>query len=425
MKVRQVASASPQDSSIVGSTYAILKPRPPTTYPMGVEQGILSDGLRVLVAPFQAVMGLLFIVAMGRIWNSYRTHTRFVALAATTGAKTFAEKKEDLKEVLKREYTTLFDPFERQYYTPEVSFTDPMTSFTGMDKYQGNVDMLAGRTGLGKLLFSDAAIIMFNVEDMGERGLRTRWMLRLCAKILPWKPMARFTGVSEYKLDEDCKVVSQQDYWDSINLLDGEYKPVSTLEGVLDFLGQLKKEPKASTAMGSELPYILLRRAKYYSVRKYPKTRVARTTYLARPDAYDRLGRYAREAGVSPMVPAILRIPKDESSNENKTMSWPVTFLCPGEANPAEIPEPDFESTYVTTEVDDGVVVAVIEFPEEATPRNVDANAKFLEAAVARDGLVVKEQSKGQYTIAQYNALFSLQKRRNEVWVELEKHDWE
>ena len=53
-------------------------------------------------------------------------------------SKTFAEKKKALKEVLEREYTTLFDPFERQFYTPDVSFTDPMTSFTGMDKYQGS-----------------------------------------------------------------------------------------------------------------------------------------------------------------------------------------------------------------------------------------------------------------------------------------------
>lgn len=348
-------------------------------------------------------------------------------MATTTAEKnlegkdlSFAQKKELLKECLRREYSSLFDPFEKEFYSPEVSFADPMTSFTGMDKYQANVDMLAGRTPLGNFLFEDAGIIMFSAEDMGERGIRTRWMLRLCAKILPGKPVARFTGVSEYKLDADCKVIAQQDYWDSINLKNGKYEAVSVLEGVQDFVGQLFQTKKAQLSMNSELPYILLRRGKYYSVRKYPKRNVVQCTYQTRPEAYDTLGRYQRDSQRDPMVPALLRIPKNGMGE--KTMTWPMTFQYPGEDKVDAIPKP--RSDEVVTLEEDGMVVAVIEFPEEATPRNVEDNATFLERVVEKDGLVVKEESKFMYTVAQYNALFSLAQKRNEVWVELEKHDW-
>ena len=59
----------------------------------------------------------------------------------------------DLKKVLEREYISFFDPMEREYYSPTVSFDDPMTSLAGVDAYQNNVDMLASRTLMGKFLF--------------------------------------------------------------------------------------------------------------------------------------------------------------------------------------------------------------------------------------------------------------------------------
>jgi hypothetical protein len=379
----------------------------------------------MLSTPFRTLgLALISCAAIRLIWSAFGSRKK-LAMLATTATKeedqSFGVKKQALKECLRREYASLFDPFERQFYTPDVSFADPMTSFTGMEKYQSNVDMLAARTPLGKLLFSNASIQMFSVEDMGEKGLRTRWMLRLCAKILPWKPVARFTGVSEYKLDDDCKVVAQQDYWDSINLVNGRYEPQSVLTGVADFLGQLAPEQKAVSAMGAELPYLLLRRAKYYSVRQYPKRTVVKTVYQRRPEAYDRLGRYSRDAEVAPMVPALFRIPKE--GDGEKTMEWPLNFAMPNRPQLEAVPAPEFDSIEVAEE--DSFVVAVYEFPEEATPKNVEANAAFLEKIVERDGLKVSQYSKDKFMVAQYNAIFSLATRRNEVWCILDGHDWE
>ena len=54
-----------------------------------------------------------------------------------------------LKKTLYREYTTFFEEFAEDCYAESVSFTDPMTAFTGIAKYKDNVDMLAGRTLMG------------------------------------------------------------------------------------------------------------------------------------------------------------------------------------------------------------------------------------------------------------------------------------
>ena len=58
---------------------------------------------------------------------------------------------------------------ERQFYADNVNFVDPLTSFTGIEKYQNNVDMLAGRTTLGKFLFEDANIVLHNIKDLGRK----------------------------------------------------------------------------------------------------------------------------------------------------------------------------------------------------------------------------------------------------------------
>ena len=95
------------------------------------------------------------------------------------------------------------------WYAPDVTFDDPMTSLSGVDSYRKNVDMLAGRTLMGQILFDGAGINLHSVTggDIVNNGrhvvedIVTRWTLRLTAKILPWSPEAVFSGVSVYKLE--------------------------------------------------------------------------------------------------------------------------------------------------------------------------------------------------------------------------------
>ena len=141
--------------------------------------------------------------------------------AAFAKGKERNEKKDALIKGLEREYNSFFQPMEDNLYNPSVTFADPLISFEGIEKYRNNVDMLAGETLLGKLCFSDCGLIMHNVTETADGGLQTRWTLQFRFKLLPWQPVARFTGVSRYTLDSECRVLSQKDYWDSVNLQPG------------------------------------------------------------------------------------------------------------------------------------------------------------------------------------------------------------
>jgi SOUL heme-binding protein/Uncharacterized conserved protein (DUF2358) len=334
----------------------------------------------------------------------------------------------DLEKCLYREYSSFFSPMEKSFYSGNVKFIDPMTSFEGIEKYQNNVDMLAGRTGLGKIMFKDASIVLHNIEQLDKQKIQTRWTLQVTVKILPWQPRARFTGVSVYSIDNNGKVIQQDDYWDSVNLVGGKYVSKSTSEGIKDFLAQLRQEAGAEMA-APELPYELLRRAGRYEVRRYPATLVAETTYDQRPEGYDRLGSYAggsNENGVKiPYYsPTLMRI-SDTDGKRRKLMSWPVAFAYPGQPLPAvsTLPEPTIPK--VTVNEKPGVVVAVTRFELAATEPIVRGFTGQLLSDVKADKMTPSAAAEsGDCLVGQFDALFSLNKRRNEVWVELVDHPW-
>jgi hypothetical protein len=192
---------------------------------------------------------------------------------------------------------------ETQFYSPSVSFIDPMTSFTGVENYKRNVDMLAARTTMGKFLFKDAGIVLHSVEggalksDGSIEDICTRWTLRLTAKILPWSPTARFSGISVYQVKaggrKGVEIVKQSDFWDSINIQEGgTYKEVNKGLAISDFLSQLKPEDLAAPSAGAELPYQLLRRGNGYEVRRYPSHNAVEINYERRDDGFSMLGSF-------------------------------------------------------------------------------------------------------------------------------------
>lgn len=230
--------------------------------------------------------------------------------AATTEVDTTKLRSavSDLKKCLLREYTSFFNPMEREFYSPTVSFDDPMTSLAGVDAYQNNVDMLSSRTVIGKFLFEDAGIVLHSVEggDVEEDGsisnIITRWTLRVTAKVLPWRPTARFSGISVYDVvpggPKGVLVEHQTDYWDSINLQKGgTYQKVASSIAVKDFLNQLKPENAIAPSAGPELPYQLLRRGNGYEVREYPSYSAVKMPYERRDEAFLTLGSFT--AGMS------------------------------------------------------------------------------------------------------------------------------
>lgn len=69
---------------------------------------------------------------------------------------------------LRIEYESFFENFESQRYLPDVQFIDPITSFTGLQNYKNNVDMLGGRSLLGKVLFQVSS--SFQVVEASKPG---------------------------------------------------------------------------------------------------------------------------------------------------------------------------------------------------------------------------------------------------------------
>jgi len=351
---------------------------------------------------------------------------------ATENAPKLEENIKNLKKVLYKEYTTFFSPMYKEYYKDDVSFVDPLTNLVGVSQYANNVDMLAGRTLMGKILFDDASISLHSVTggDIKEDGtisdIITRWTLRVTAKVLPWKPKAQFTGISVYKVSPSSssmgvEVTGQEDYWDSINLREngsGDYTPVSKAKAIDDFLGQLKPAGYQAELLAPELPYLLLRRGNGYQVRKYPASGVCTMTYNRRDEAFADLGAFAESSKVKPLSPALIQVFDSSSSGQEKTMSWPISFAKPGE-DEASIPSTVSETDKIKVEKLPGQMMAVIQFDETSTEQAVRKYDSMLREYLKRDGLVPVDED-GKLIFAQYDAIYSLGKRRNEVWIPLD-----
>ena len=346
---------------------------------------------------------------------------------------------EKLKRVLSKEYATFFAPMETQYYAKDVSFTDPMTSLSGVQSYQDNVDMLASRTFMGKVLFEDAGIVLHNVQggDILEDGnigeITTRWTLRLTAKILPWTPTARFSGISVYKVESTptgktgVTIKHQTDYWDSINIVpdsNGKYETVDKTTAIQDFLNQLAPGGFQAQAAAPELPYSLLRRGNGYEVRKYPGYTGVKLPYRRRDEGFGSLGAFAK--GMSPLSPALMDVMKDDISD--KFMMWPLTFTQPGDSEPpvnADAVEKAGEGQWRTMRVVTVPerVVAVKDFSDASMEPVVRKADRELRELLDRDGLVPADGSEDLVRFAQYDAIFSMGKRRGEVWIDLSEEE--
>jgi Uncharacterized conserved protein (DUF2358) len=234
-----------------------------------------------------------------------------------------------LKKVLEREYLSFFNPMETEWYSPQVTFEDPLTSLAGVDAYQKNVDMLSGRNLMGNVLFGnngDARIGLHtisggNVYQNSTDGsicisdIQTRWTLQFTFQALPWKPVPQFSGISIYKVivatgsesttSTKVQIVRQDDYWDSINLInDGtgqNYVKVDKAIALKHFASLTAPNSFEAKAAGAELPFQSLRFGRIsndkkpiqgqYEVRKYPQyIGIQIPSYTRRDEAFTLLG---------------------------------------------------------------------------------------------------------------------------------------
>lgn len=386
-----------------------------------------------------------FVPSLVSSTSQHRGMSSIRSTATSSSSSSSLEKSVgELKKILYREYATFFEPMYTEYYASDVSFVDPMTSLSGVAQYQNNVDMLASRTLLGKYLFSDAGIVLHSVtggdvdtDSNTISDLVSRWTLRFTFKALPWKPTARFTGISKYKVVQSLndktgvKVVGQLDYWDSINILpggNGRYEQVGKSAALGDFLNQIKPSGLEAKQSGPELPYQLLRRGNGYEVREYPEYVAVRLPYSRRDEGFGSLGAFTR--GMNPMAPAIMNVYTDDTLD--KYMSWPLAFAPPGSDTLPELPKEAEEKAgqgqWRTIKVQNvpSQVVAVAEFNDASMGPVVRMADRNLREALERDGLKPADGTDEGVMFAQYDAIFSMGKRRGEAWIRLADggHPW-
>ena len=124
----------------------------------------------------------------------------------------------------------------------------------------------------------------------------------------------------------------------------------------------------------------------------------------------------------------------EKSGIADKYMTWPLNFAAPGEAG-APAPPPDAvekagEGQWRTCRVIEipASIVAVREFADASMGPVVRRADRELRECLERDGLVPVDDGgrEGLVRFGQYDAIFSMGKRRGEVWVDLKEggHPW-
>jgi len=84
----------------------------------------------------------------------------------------------------------------------DITFVDPMNTFTGMDNYK--IIFWALRFH-GKILFRDISLEIFRVWQPSENMILIRWNLKGVPRV-PWEAKGEFQGTSRYKLDRNGKI---------------------------------------------------------------------------------------------------------------------------------------------------------------------------------------------------------------------------
>lgn len=113
-------------------------------------------------------------------------------------------------------------------------------------------------------------------------------------------------------------------------------------------------------------------------------------------------------------------------------MAWPLTFAAPGQVSPPTVNKAVSDKvkdplwSVCKVETIPSKVVAVANYADASVAPIVRKADKQLRDACKRDGLVVAPETADFVRFAQYDAIYSLGKRRGEVWIELEDggHPW-
>lgn len=116
----------------------------------------------------------------------------------------------------------------------------------------------------------------------------------------------------------------------------------------------------------------------------------------------------------------------DKENQRDKLMTWPLQYLLPGKTFDSLPPLPEPTIPKLSLKQVPSQVFAITRFEVAATEPVVRGYTNQLLSDITNDGLIPKNPNvvNQEVIVGQYDALFSLNKRRNEVWIELDNHPW-
>eukprot|EP00271_Cylindrocystis_brebissonii_P019949 TRINITY_DN6377_c0_g1_i1.p1 TRINITY_DN6377_c0_g1~~TRINITY_DN6377_c0_g1_i1.p1 ORF type:complete len:422 (-),score=54.21 TRINITY_DN6377_c0_g1_i1:2438-3703(-) len=104
---------------------------------------------------------------------------------------------------LREELPTLFyEKLTFDIYRSDITFRDPLNSFSGMDNYRLLFWALRFH---GRIFFRALWVDVVRVWQPSDKVIMVRWSVRGLPRV-PWEAQGHFDGTSEYKLDKDGKI---------------------------------------------------------------------------------------------------------------------------------------------------------------------------------------------------------------------------
>ena len=107
-------------------------------------------------------------------------------------------------EIIKQDYQNFPNNQSYEIYADNVSFTDPLTNFKGIERYQKMINFLGS-------FFSNINLELHEIEQQSQL-ITTGWTLTMVSP-LPWKPAITISGSSELVLNDESLIVSHTDIW--------------------------------------------------------------------------------------------------------------------------------------------------------------------------------------------------------------------
>ncbi|GMN60636.1 hypothetical protein TIFTF001_029725 [Ficus carica] len=87
-------------------------------------------------------------------------------------------------------------------YRDDITFVDPLNTFTGIDKYKLIFWALRFH---GRILFREISLEVYRIWQPSENVILIRWNLKGVPRV-PWEAKGQFQGTSRYKLDRHGKI---------------------------------------------------------------------------------------------------------------------------------------------------------------------------------------------------------------------------